>query len=143
MPFAIIDCSRQNESVKNTIVDVCIEFDCKENVPDNTTAYCLILYDHVFECCPLSNVVRKIMYIAKSTCIWNFKRERKIEVKYSLEEFDVMVILTFVDLQRFVVNKKFIVNEVEVLKQRTVLTYTFYESCPWKFLTRFDRFYAS
>jgi len=83
------------------------------------------------------------MYIAKSTCIWNFKRERKIEVKYSLEEFDVMVILTFVDLQRFVVNKKFIVNEVAVLKQRTVLTYTFYESCPWKFLTRFDRFYAS
>ncbi|KYN28037.1 hypothetical protein ALC57_02555 [Trachymyrmex cornetzi] len=60
-PFAVIDCSRQNESVKNATVDVRIEFDCKENVPANTTAYCLIIHDRVIEYCPLSNVVRKIM----------------------------------------------------------------------------------
>jgi len=30
-PFAVIDCSRQNKSVKNATVDVCIKFDCKEN----------------------------------------------------------------------------------------------------------------
>ncbi|KYN28568.1 hypothetical protein ALC57_02009 [Trachymyrmex cornetzi] len=60
-PFAVIDCSRQNESVKSTTVDVRIEFDCKENVPANTTAYCLIIHDRVIECCPLSNVVLKIM----------------------------------------------------------------------------------
>ncbi|XP_018403529.1 PREDICTED: uncharacterized protein LOC108780350 [Cyphomyrmex costatus] len=60
-PFAVIDCSRQNESVKSATVDVRIEFDCKENVPVNTTAYCLIIHDRVIECCPLSNVVRKIM----------------------------------------------------------------------------------
>ena len=60
-PFAVIDCSRQNESVKSATVDVRIEFDCKENVPANTTAYCLILHDRVIEYCPLSNVVRKIM----------------------------------------------------------------------------------
>ncbi|KYN00123.1 PREDICTED: uncharacterized protein LOC108781541 [Cyphomyrmex costatus] len=60
-PFAVIDCSRQNESVKSATVDVRIEFDCKENVPANTTAYCLIIHDRVIEYCPLSNVVRKIM----------------------------------------------------------------------------------
>jgi len=50
-----------NESVKNAIVDVRIEFDCKENVPVNTTAYCLIIHEHVIKYCPLSNVVHKII----------------------------------------------------------------------------------
>ncbi|KYN29107.1 hypothetical protein ALC57_01470 [Trachymyrmex cornetzi] len=59
-PFAVIDCSRQNESVKSATVDVRIEFDCKENVPANTTAYCLIIHDRVVQYNPLTNVVRKI-----------------------------------------------------------------------------------
>ncbi|XP_077256500.1 uncharacterized protein LOC143894232 [Temnothorax americanus] len=60
-PFVIIDCSCQNESVKNATVDVRIEFDCIENVPPNTSAYCLIIHDRVIECNPLTNVVRKIV----------------------------------------------------------------------------------
>ncbi|KYN15261.1 hypothetical protein ALC57_12516, partial [Trachymyrmex cornetzi] len=60
-PFAVIDSSRQNVSVKSATVDLRIEFDCKENVPANTIAYCLIIHDRVIEYCPLSNVVRKIM----------------------------------------------------------------------------------
>ncbi|XP_070528307.1 uncharacterized protein [Cardiocondyla obscurior] len=60
-PFVVIDCSRQNESIKSATVDVLLEFECKENVPANTTAYCLILHDRVVEYCPLSNVVRNIM----------------------------------------------------------------------------------
>lgn len=60
-PFAVIDCSRQNESLKSATVDVRIEFECRDNVPANTTAYCLILHDRVIEYSPLSNVVRKIM----------------------------------------------------------------------------------
>ncbi|XP_076627729.1 uncharacterized protein LOC143344960 [Colletes latitarsis] len=59
-PLVVIDCSRQNESIKNSTVDVRIEFDYKENVPANTTAYCLILHDRVVEYNPLTNVVRKI-----------------------------------------------------------------------------------
>ncbi|EFN86116.1 hypothetical protein EAI_15202, partial [Harpegnathos saltator] len=55
-PFVVIDCSRQNESVKSAIVDVRIEFRCKENIPPN----CLILYDRVVEYCPLTNIVRKL-----------------------------------------------------------------------------------
>ncbi|XP_012542632.1 uncharacterized protein LOC105840291 [Monomorium pharaonis] len=46
-PFVIIDCSRQNKSVKSATVDVRIEFECKENVPASITAYCLIIHDHV------------------------------------------------------------------------------------------------
>ncbi|XP_071643035.1 uncharacterized protein [Temnothorax longispinosus] len=60
-PFVIIDCSRQNESVKNATVDVRLEFDCMENVLPNTSAYCLIIHDRVIEYNPLTNVVRKIV----------------------------------------------------------------------------------
>ena len=58
-PFVIIDCSRQNESVKSATVDVRIEFDCKENVLANTTACCLIIHDRVAQYNPMTNV-RKI-----------------------------------------------------------------------------------
>ncbi|XP_036143347.1 uncharacterized protein LOC118645748 [Monomorium pharaonis] len=59
-PFVIIDCSRQNKSIKSATVDVRIEFDCKENVPASTTAYCLIIHDRIVQYNPLTNVVRKI-----------------------------------------------------------------------------------
>lgn len=60
-PFVVIDCSRQNESVKNGTVDVRIEFDCQKNVPINTTAYCLIIHDRVVQYNPLTNVVYKMV----------------------------------------------------------------------------------
>jgi len=59
-PFVIIDCSRQNESVKSATVDVRIEFVCKENVPMNTTC---IIHDRVIQYNPLTNVVRKITQV--------------------------------------------------------------------------------
>ncbi|XP_018347025.1 PREDICTED: uncharacterized protein LOC108751382 [Trachymyrmex septentrionalis] len=59
-PFVIIDCSRQNESVKSGTVDVRLDFEYKENVPANTTAYCLIIHDRVVQYNPLTNVMRKI-----------------------------------------------------------------------------------
>ncbi|XP_029678050.1 uncharacterized protein LOC115244496 [Formica exsecta] len=60
-PLVVIDCSRQNESIKSATVDVRVEFDCKENIPSNTTAYCLIIHDRVVEYNPLTNVVRRIV----------------------------------------------------------------------------------
>ncbi|XP_029672799.1 uncharacterized protein LOC115241269 [Formica exsecta] len=60
-PLMVIDCSRQNKLIKSATVDVRVEFDCKENVPSNTTAYCLIIHDRVVECNPLTNVVRRIV----------------------------------------------------------------------------------
>ncbi|XP_036146553.1 uncharacterized protein LOC118646845 [Monomorium pharaonis] len=59
-PFVIIDFSRQNESIKSATVDVRLEFECRENVPANTTAYCLIIHDRVIQYNPLTNVVLKI-----------------------------------------------------------------------------------
>ncbi|XP_036143383.1 uncharacterized protein LOC118645783 [Monomorium pharaonis] len=60
-PFVVIDCSRQNEAIKSATVDVRIEFECKENVPANTTAYCLIIHDRIIEYSPLTNILRKIV----------------------------------------------------------------------------------
>ncbi|XP_071574329.1 uncharacterized protein [Temnothorax nylanderi] len=60
-PLVVIDCSRQNDSVKSATVDVRIEFENKENVPPKTTAFCLIVHDRVIEYSPLTNVVRKII----------------------------------------------------------------------------------
>ncbi|EZA62178.1 hypothetical protein X777_05314 [Ooceraea biroi] len=59
--FVVIDCSRQNEAVKSATVDVRIEFDCRRNVPPETTASCLILHDRVVEYNPLTSVVRRIV----------------------------------------------------------------------------------
>ena len=44
-PFAVIDCSQQNESVKSATVG--IEFDCKKNVSANTIVYYLIIHDQI------------------------------------------------------------------------------------------------
>ena len=49
-------------------------------------------------------------------------------MKHSFEKLFIMVIPTIVDLQGFVVNKKFIVKEVAVLKQGTVLTHYIFTS---------------
>ncbi|KYN03588.1 hypothetical protein ALC62_05561 [Cyphomyrmex costatus] len=56
----------------------------------------------------------------------------------------VMIIPTFVDLQGFVVDKKFIVKEVAVLRRGTVITHYIF-SCPilWNLLTRSDKSCAS
>lgn len=60
-PLFVIDCSKQNESLKNSPVDVRIEFETTANVPDNTTAYCLIIHDRIVEYNPMEQDVRKIM----------------------------------------------------------------------------------
>ncbi|KYN18664.1 hypothetical protein ALC57_09023 [Trachymyrmex cornetzi] len=63
----IIDCSRQNKSIKSGTVDVRLEFEFKENVPANNTAYCLIIHDCVIEYSPMSNVIyarlRKLSFL--------------------------------------------------------------------------------
>ncbi|RLU24049.1 hypothetical protein DMN91_004258 [Ooceraea biroi] len=60
-PLVVIDCSRQNKAVKSATVDVRIEFNCRRNVPPETTASCLILHDRVVEYNPLTSVVRRVV----------------------------------------------------------------------------------
>lgn len=59
-PLFVIDCSRQNDSIKSGPVDVRLEIECSEDLPENTTGYCLIINDRLFEYKPLSSIVRKI-----------------------------------------------------------------------------------
>lgn len=59
-PIVVIDCSKQNESVKSSTVDIRIEFESEKNIPANTTAYCLILHDTIVTYTPLTGVVRRI-----------------------------------------------------------------------------------
>lgn len=60
-PIALIDCSKQNESIKTSTVDIRIEFELEENIPESTTAYCLILHDTIVTYTPLTGVVRRMI----------------------------------------------------------------------------------
>ncbi|XP_043485241.1 uncharacterized protein LOC122513073 [Leptopilina heterotoma] len=60
-PLIVIDCSRQNESIKYGPVDIRLEFEAKENLPDQTAAYCLILHDRIVEYRPISGEVKEIV----------------------------------------------------------------------------------
>lgn len=58
VPLIVIDCSKQNESLKNAPVDVKVELQSKENFPPNTAAHCLLLHDRVIEYNPITGDVR-------------------------------------------------------------------------------------
>lgn len=58
-PIVVIDCSRQNESVKKSVIDIQIEFQMRENIPGNTAAYCLIIHDNAITYNPYSSIVNK------------------------------------------------------------------------------------
>lgn len=60
-PLAVIDCSKQNKALKYGPVDIRLEFEAKENFPDETAAYCLILHDRIVEYRPISGGVKKII----------------------------------------------------------------------------------
>ena len=60
-PLVVIDCSKQNESLKQTPVDVRLAFEAKENYPAQTSAYCLILHDRIIEYNPTSGNIRKLV----------------------------------------------------------------------------------
>lgn len=60
-PLFVIDCSRQADNLKTgPVVDVRLEIESDTEIPDQTSAYCLILNDCIIEYKPLSNTVRKI-----------------------------------------------------------------------------------
>ena len=44
-PLFVFDCSRQDESLKSSPVDVRLEFESSENFPAETTAFCMILHN--------------------------------------------------------------------------------------------------
>ena len=61
-PMYVIDCSRQNESIKNSIVDIRLDFQTSSaNIPANTAAYALILHDKLVKYNPMTGIVEKII----------------------------------------------------------------------------------
>lgn len=58
-PIFVFDCSRQNESIKYSSVDVKIEFETQDNVAARTTAYCLIIHDNIMQYNPLTSIITK------------------------------------------------------------------------------------
>lgn len=62
-PLIVIDCSRQTETLSSGAggaIDIKLELEFKKPVPNDTTAYCLIINDSLFEYNILSKTVRKI-----------------------------------------------------------------------------------
>lgn len=56
----VIDCSKQEDKVKSSTVDLRINFESSVQFKSSTRAYCLILYDSVIEYKPFSGLVRKL-----------------------------------------------------------------------------------
>ena len=60
-PLYVIDCSKQNDSIKSGPVDVRLEFETGEAFKANTTAYCLLLHDSHLSYTLLTGNVKSIM----------------------------------------------------------------------------------
>lgn len=59
-PIFAFDCSKSDESIKSSMVDVRIEIESSANIPDSTTAHCLIIHDNLFEYSPFSSLVHRV-----------------------------------------------------------------------------------
>lgn len=57
--LVVFDCSRQNESIKNSLIDIRLEIETRANIPANTRAYCLIIHDNVISYNPFTSIVSK------------------------------------------------------------------------------------
>jgi hypothetical protein len=60
-PIVVIDCSKQNESVKSSSVDIKLELEFESNIPKNTSAFCLILHDKIVTYTPLTGIVKMVL----------------------------------------------------------------------------------
>jgi hypothetical protein len=57
----VIDASRQPDVLKSSQVDIRLEFRTEKNIPANTYAYCLIVYDVIYQYFPLNGIVQKVL----------------------------------------------------------------------------------
>lgn len=60
-PIVVIDCSKQNETIRSAPVDIRVEFETGKDVPTNACAYCLIIHDKSFEYEPSTGRVHKVV----------------------------------------------------------------------------------
>lgn len=61
-PIVVVDCSKQSELWKHSsTVDIRIEYELGENVPNDTTLYALIIHDSLVRLYPLTNTIQKVL----------------------------------------------------------------------------------
>jgi hypothetical protein len=60
-PIFVIDCSKQDESVKSLTCDVKLELESSHVFDKDTCAYALLIHDVIFEYFPLEGSVRKVI----------------------------------------------------------------------------------
>lgn len=58
-PLIGINCSYQDDTIHRSGVEVRIEFTTQENVPKNTSLFCLILHNKVYEYSPFNKMVQR------------------------------------------------------------------------------------
>lgn len=58
-PIFAFDCTRSDESVLGGAVDIRLEINTRTQIPANTAANCLIIYDNYFDYSPFSSIVVK------------------------------------------------------------------------------------
>lgn len=59
-PLFVIDCSKQNEQMKSSPVDMRLELETHERIPAKTAMLCMIVHDSVLQYFPLTNIVKKM-----------------------------------------------------------------------------------
>lgn len=58
-PLFAFDCSRTEESIKPGMVDVRLEIEASQNIPANTSAYCMIIHDNLVRYSPFTSAVHR------------------------------------------------------------------------------------
>ena len=60
-PRSVSDVTHKNESVKSGPIYNRIDVKFHNDIPANTSAFCILIHDKMFEYTPLTNVVKKII----------------------------------------------------------------------------------
>lgn len=58
-PIIVLDCSHQSEHLKVS-TDIRLDFEFSNEIPDHTTAYCILISDKQFEYQPLTSLVKEV-----------------------------------------------------------------------------------
>lgn len=59
-PIAYINCMYQKDTIETGPIVMRVEFETSKDVPEKTSAYCLILHDKLFAYNPLTKIVRQV-----------------------------------------------------------------------------------
>lgn len=59
-PITYINCLYQKDAIETGAIELRVQFEVSKDIPDKTSAYCLILHDKMFTYNPLTKTVRQV-----------------------------------------------------------------------------------